>query len=563
MTDLNPQLEIALSQFASQPGVTPAQEAQLRATAASDARLLERLNQDAADGHLRGFVLSPGGGKSNLTGTYEKASGVVALPASSFTPTGTATSSDLSATLRLQDMSLRFAHSDYDDPVSKLRRPITQEMVNNLQSTINGSPTLAQEMKKAVTPPGPGREAPLEHFAPLRGTVAGGTYNGDTKTMSLPPSSLAVPASRFNSVDMTFVLGHETQHAFNHAGMTAANQSFSTEARQIAQSNSLAHDYTEPIGKLTQASREDEAIAQIAGWNALLSRQQQIVPTAGLDYMLKTKSSRVLDFVEFNESTNSAHPRPGLTFNPDATLSPTSANIAAAGQYYFDKPPKGTPGIPENQTTGIGFHGDSDYRNYYGAHAVGRAIDMERDFAHPVNGHRPNMQIDMSRLGLREDLMERNSITIGKDPDAPQPYHDTSQLPPAPHHFDHTDTPPGTPNSHQHVPVIPGATGSAPAKSDDPHDQEAAPSPGAPHAQRELSPTADFSAYLDRMLAAAQSGDDASFRKMTQTLADLPPGREVRAEAVVTVDRQEQWAAQQQTQLQQAAQQVSGPVMRM
>ncbi|MDP9929252.1 hypothetical protein [Variovorax paradoxus] len=48
MTDLNPQLESALSQFASQPGVTPSQEAQLRAAVASDARLLEQWNQKAS-----------------------------------------------------------------------------------------------------------------------------------------------------------------------------------------------------------------------------------------------------------------------------------------------------------------------------------------------------------------------------------------------------------------------------------------------------------------------------------------------------------------------------------
>ncbi|MGO4779980.1 DUF2235 domain-containing protein, partial [Lysobacter sp. 2RAB21] len=62
--------------------------------------------------------------------------------------------------------------------------------------------------------------------------------------------------------------------------------------------------------------------------------------------------------------------------------------------------------------------------------------------------------------------------------------------------------------------------------------------------------------------AAAQSGDDAAFRKMTQTLADLPPGRQIRAEAVATVDRQEQLAAQQQMD-QQRAQHMEAPVMRM
>ncbi|MEJ1171216.1 hypothetical protein [Variovorax sp. CCNWLW235] len=561
MANPNSQLQAALAQFAAQPGVTPAQEAQLRATVASDARLLEHLNQNAAAGHLKGFAPSQVGAQSNLVGTYDKTSGVVTLPASSFAPTGAVFSADLIATLRLQDMSLRFAHSDYDDPVNKLCRPITQEMVNNLQSTINGSPALAQEIKKAVTPPGPGQAAPLQYFVPLSGTVAGGTYDGNTKTMSLPPTSLSSP---FNSADMTFVLGHEVQHAFNHAAMTAASQSFNTETWQIAQSNSLAHDYTAPIGKLTHASREDEASAQIAGWNALLSQQQKIKPTAGLDDMLKLQwqTQRVLDFVEFNRTTKSAQPHPGVTFNPDATLSQTPANIAAAGQYYFDKPPKGTPGIPANQTTGIGFHGDSDYRNYYGAHAVGRAIDTERSYAQPINGHAPNMHVDMSRLGLREDLMERNGITIGKNPGTPQPYNDTSQLPPAPRHFDHTNTPAGVPNSHQHVPVVPGATGTFGTNAGDPRDPESVQPSGKPQAQQELSPTADFSAYLDRMLAAAQSGDDASFRKMTQTLADLPPGRELRAEAVATIDQQEQLAAQHQAQLQQAAQ-VSGPVMRM
>lgn len=73
-------------------------------------------------------------------------------------------------------------------------------------------------------------------------------------------------------------------------------------------------------------------------------------------------------------------------------------------------------------------------------------------------------------------------------------------------------------------------------------------------ASSEPSPTEDLSAFLDRMLAA----DDATFRRMQRTLADLPPGREVIAEGIAEVDRQERMAAQQQ---QQHAQQESAPVM--
>ena len=66
------------------------------------------------------------------------------------------------------------------------------------------------------------------------------------------------------------------------------------------------------------------------------------------------------------------------------------------------------------------------------------------------------------------------------------------------------------------------------------------------------------------MLAAAQSGDRDTFRQLTQTAADAEPGRALRAEAVASVDRQEQIALQQLAQ-QQSEQQAtvarSGPRM--
>ncbi|MBB3833317.1 pimeloyl-ACP methyl ester carboxylesterase [Xanthomonas arboricola] len=60
----------------------------------------------------------------------------------------------------------------------------------------------------------------------------------------------------------------------------------------------------------------------------------------------------------------------------------------------------------------------------------------------------------------------------------------------------------------------------------------------------------DPGAFLDRMLAAAQNGDRDQFRQLTQTLANEPPGRGLRAEAVEAVNQQEQQAAQQAMQAQ-------------
>lgn len=181
----------------------------------------------------------------------------------------------------------------------------------------------------------------------------------------------------------------------------------------------------------------------------------------------------------------------------------------------------------------------ADYPNYYGTWAVEQIVRAEDRSNVSHQGAPPRMTIDMTGLGLKEDLIENEGLDLGRNRTR-RPYFDTSQTPANPRYFDHTQDGSVHPrHDHQHVPVMSGALRTGRAFD----------------ARPDLSPTTDFSAYLDRMLAAAQTGDDAAFRKMTQTLAHLPAGRELRAEAIATVDRQEQWAAQQQWEQQQFEQQ--------
>jgi hypothetical protein len=55
----------------------------------------------------------------------------------------------------------------------------------------------------------------------------------------------------------------------------------------------------------------------------------------------------------------------------------------------------------------------------------------------------------------------------------------------------------------------------------------------------------DPTVFVDRMLAAAGSGDDATFRRMTRAAADSQAGRELRVEAIAAVDREEALARRQ------------------
>src|SRR5690606_13822710 len=146
-----------------------------------------------------------------------------------------------------------------------------------------------------------------------------------------------------------------------------------------------------------------------------------------------------------------------------------------------------------------------------------------RHYAIQPDGTVPAMRVDLAQLGLREDLLERNGIAFpsGTAPGTCQPYVDTGQTPHAPGHFDYTRTPAGTPNSHQYVPVAPSEASDRDARAPL-HDRTGRAT------EPEPSPYNNLSGFLDRMLAAAESGDDRTFREMTRTLAQQPAGQALR-----------------------------------
>ncbi|MEP9533371.1 XVIPCD domain-containing protein [Xanthomonas euvesicatoria] len=474
MATPSPQLEAALASFAAS-GASQDQVAQLRGALVADPKLMQQFDQEAIAGHLRGFALQAANSSTpNLTGTYNIQSGVVTLPAIGIQSTGTVANSDLRASLQVQQISIAFARSAYQD-AARTSHPVTQDMVDNLQSTINGSPFLADEVKKAATTIDQSdgqrpKRAQLEAFGFLGpGMAAGGTYDGGNKIMNLPPLGLQSSSAtnlhgRFNDRDMTFVLGHEIQHSFNHASKAQATQKFLSDVEAQSKVRGPIHDYTDELRAYIQAGREDEAKAEIAGWNALLSQQQRINPHVGLKAMQATQIDRVNDFVTTNPLTGVAAGKQGLTFNQDGSLSQTSGNIAAMGHHYFDRP---SPlySQPGQRPVGIGEHRNAmgalqptaDYPNYYGTWGIEQILQAEDRANVMYQGARPQVTIDMAALGLKEHLIENEGLDRGVNK-SPFPYQDTSTRPPTLHHFDHTQDGSVNPaHDHTYVPVVPSA----------------------------------------------------------------------------------------------------------
>ncbi|MFA0924316.1 XVIPCD domain-containing protein [Xanthomonas fragariae] len=450
------------------------------------------------------------GGSPNLTGSYDKATGVVTIPAASFQPGGSAASGDLKAVVGLQCMSVDFAHKTWQDPVGQTHT-VDQDMVTNLQATLNGSPVLAAQIKDAVT------QGYVQHFSLLGNSMAAGaTYDGSTvqqdgtpKGINLPPLGLqsktaANPQGRYDAQDMTFVLGHEIQHGFNDAAKDRATQAFMQSIGVQARVQGPVHDYTDELRAYIQAGREDEAKAEIAGWNALLSREHQSNPSTTLVDMGKIQNSRIYDFITPNTPSSPSSPLPGLTFNQDASLPQTPANIAAMGQHYFDRP-SALHAQPNQRPVHLGEHKPNptaDYANFYGTWALEQIVAAEDQATVRYQGAKPQIAINMAALGLKEDLIEMEGLDLGANK-APRPYLDTSQTPAALGHFHHTqDGSRG--HDHQYVPVAPAFP---------------------PPASHSVSPLPEQAVLrhqdplVERFYAALQAGDDQGARAASMAYA--------------------------------------------
>lgn len=299
---------------------------------------------------------------------------------------------------------------------------VTPTQVAVLESAIAGSRRLVHAMSASI------RAGQLLRLTPLPAqSHAGGTYDGESKIISIPVRILD-PATRS---EMIFVLGHELQHALDNPAMGKAEEQFFAAAEMATRTD---YDYTPAIREYLGYQRTNEARANLAGWNALADYIRDTRPDATLAHLVMM-SWRTEDFVTTALGPDLYALRQGLTINPDMSFDLTPTNVEAMGRYYFDKDPA---------HTGIGYLGTSDYLNQYAADAVSQAAACHRYFN---QGYRPQpiMIINASELGLSRKIMEENGIDLAGQP--MQPYLDRSTTPPQLDYLHHTI------QTHQYVPV--------------------------------------------------------------------------------------------------------------
>ncbi len=322
---------------------------------------------------------------------------------------------------------------------------LTADQRTNFNNAMQNSPALVTQINAAVA------SGDLNGFALLpAGTNAGGQYDPTARTMQVPASimtSPTTPGSRFDPGELTFVMGHEIQHAINRPTVTAALTAFDTEVNRIGGTAQVAHDYTAALNTLLAANRNDEATANIAGYNATIDMLRHgngnRNPTLAEIY---DSNPRMQDVISYTPGATPPHAlRAGYTLNADMTMTPETKNVSnvtntqAMGQYYYDMPAS---------RAGLGHNGDSDYQNMYAANPLSTIarIELLNAPVHAANGIAPQLQLNMNTLRINEVQLERNGLDFQGD-GTRQPYYDTSTNPPRQGNFDHTA------GTHRHVPI--------------------------------------------------------------------------------------------------------------
>ncbi|HEY9133694.1 MAG TPA: XVIPCD domain-containing protein [Dyella sp.] len=304
---------------------------------------------------------------------------------------------------------------------------VGSDRAGTLRSVILASPVLTAEFNRSVA------DGHVRNIAPLTNPHAGGEYEFGTRTISLPATMFDRPAyGRYDANEATFTLAHELQHSFNSTATRQAYTRFEDGLREVAKSSSRDHDYTAPIGNLIQAYRRDEAGAEVAGWNAMVSAasQQRGGGTPTLKEIYQRHPGRMDDFIDVDRTrvppTYSL--KPNLQVNPDMTMTASPHNLDGMGQNFFDKArPKG----------GLGQSGTADYPNYYGAYAIGVAAQYEQFFNRPQPGVTPpEMSIDLAKLHLSQETMEGAGIDLGNAQS--MSFKDKSTNPPTTQWLQHT-----------------------------------------------------------------------------------------------------------------------------
>lgn len=194
------------------------------------------------------------------------------------------------------------------------------------------------------------------------------------------------------------ILGHEIAHGL-YTVFAADSVTILRAADNLAVNGGLVRDYTKLIGNYLASARKNEAVANIGGWNAIVS---QMDAENGGRPLTRSEVIERMRLV-LPESIRQISPgvfdlEPGITLTAGMRIDAgIASNVEAFARDHFDK-----------SSSGLGPFKDTNYLHYYAASIISYVLSTEIDFNHGQG--QSGVHINLSQLGLDESMLERAGL---------------------------------------------------------------------------------------------------------------------------------------------------------
>ncbi len=208
---------------------------------------------------------------------------------------------------------------------------------------------------------------------------------------------------------LAFVLGHETAHSIYQVENAKALETFRQQVYALSVVKGV-RDYTPILAAYLKATRENEAVAMIGGWNAVWGRAV-LNSSNGIDQQsfLARMYQAMPPGCVIKEPNGSYKLAQGITMRGNYSIesSRNSPNIEGFGICYYD----GTG-------AGLGQSGGLDYRNYYLGPQLEYIIEAELQMQRlmPAGNQPGDVRIDLEAIGGNEAVLEADGLYFsGRD----------------------------------------------------------------------------------------------------------------------------------------------------
>lgn len=270
-----------------------------------------------------------------------------------------------------------------------LTQDLPPDKAKDVEAAILSSPYLIAQLKLAVQP----NHGNVKGFVISDSPGEGGHFDTVDNTIHINPDAFKSKIKSDVYDNLVTVIGHETGHAIMSGVSYAENVRLGYSVQEAANRGVPSVDLTQSVSQYLAHTRTDEGFAEVVSMNALASRIKNTTGAFDRDEFLSRMD-------RFSECVKNERLQPGIVMGDDGRIAHNLHTPAfeAMRHCQYDLP------------TTLGKHSDSNYRNYYGTHAL-ELIAIELDGV-PKGEIVPMVKLDLDRLGLSARQLERNGLDL-------------------------------------------------------------------------------------------------------------------------------------------------------